>query len=71
MYILKDNRGFGEIIKEQLQSIWREIVDFFVLIKENTYDLLCEIFDPTIVNLLLVGIGVVLIMVVAMAVINR
>ena len=71
MYILKDNRSFSEIIKEQLQNIWYEIVDFFVLIKENTYDLLCTVFDPTIVNLLLVGIGVVLIMVIAMAIINR
>ena len=69
--LLKDDRTLGEKLKDQFFDILAEIKDFFILIKENTYDLLCGFLDPMIVNLLLIAIGVVLVMMIAITLINK
>ena len=68
---LKDTRSFWDKTKDQLGEIWEEIKDFFIVIKENTYDLLCTFLDPNIVNLLLLTLAVILVMVVAIVIINK
>jgi len=69
--LLKDDRTIGEKIKDQFFDILNEIKDFFIVIKENTYDLLCTFLDPMIVNLILIAIGIVIVMLIAITLINR
>ena len=71
LVLLKDDKSFWDKLKEQLLDVWHELLDFFIVIKENTYDLLCTIIDPSIANLLLIAIGIVVVMIIAITLINK
>ncbi len=71
LMFLKDTRSFWDKTKDALSDLWKEILDIFVVIKENTYDLLCNFLDPNVVNLLLVALAIIVVMLVAVVVINK
>ena len=52
-------------------ELFEDIVDFIILIKENTYDVLCANYGTEIVNLLGLGLIFLLVMIIAMKIINR
>lgn len=60
---------------EQLQEEFRDVLDmfkdFFLMIKEVTYDVLVNSFGGDSVNLVLIGIGVIAVMMILLAIINR
>ena len=65
--ILKNHRSFGEELKYEIQDLFKTFVDFFTSI----YESLCNSFGTDIVNLFGIAIGALIIMLVAMAIINR
>lgn len=60
---------------EQVQYEFRDLVDmfkdFFIMIKEVTYDVVAGAIGGTTLNVILVVIGALVIMIVCMAIINR
>ena len=66
-----NHRNFGEELIYEIKELFRDFANFFVMIKENTYDVLCANFGADIVNLFAIAIGFLLIMIIAMAIINR
>ena len=71
IHLLQVKRTIGEEIKYQIEDLFRTFTDFFIMIKENTYDVLCENFGADIINLFFIAGGALLIMIVALAIINR
>jgi DNA polymerase III alpha subunit len=67
--LLKVKRTFWEEVKFQIRDIFSDFVDFFEMIKENTYDVWLEKFGEGINVALLMG-GVLLVMIIAVTVIN-
>ncbi len=70
-YLLAAKRTLGEEIKYQMEDLFRSFKDFFMLIKENTYDVLCNNFGTDIVNLFCIALAALIVMLVATAIINR
>lgn len=68
---LKVKRSLGESIMDELKEIARSIGDFFVMLKEVTYDNLVDKFGSFSVNLLGMGLIVAIIIFICMAFINR
>jgi hypothetical protein len=60
---------------EQVQYEFRDLVDmfkdFFLMIKEVTYDVVAGAIGGTTLNVILVVIGALVIMIACMAIINR
>ncbi len=69
--LLKNHRTFWEEVQFELKDMIETIQEFFIMIKENTYDALVVRFGADAVNILLIGIGVVLIMIICLKIINR
>lgn len=69
--ILKMQKSIGEEIEFELKDIITTIKDFFIMIKENTYDVLVSNFGADIVNILLLGIGIVLVIFILLKLINH
>lgn len=67
--LLKVKRTFWEEVKFQIKDIFSDFVDFFEMIKENTYDVWLEKFGEGVNIALLMG-GVLLVMIIAVTVIN-
>ena len=70
-HLLLEDKNFIDEFTKELGEIWKDIGDFFVGIKEITYDPLVSKFGEMPVNLLGIGIIVVLIMVILLKIINR
>ena len=56
---------------QEFEDVFDMFGDFFVMIKEVTYDVLVKSFGGDSVNLILIGIAVVAIMMILLAIINR
>lgn len=67
--LLKVKRTFWEELEFQIKDIISTFVDFFEMIKENTYDVWLEKFGESINVALLMG-GVIIVMIVAVTIIN-
>lgn len=75
-WILNSNVGdwftrFWKDLRHEVMELFEDIFDFFILIKENTYDVLCANYGTEIVNLLGLGLIFLIVMIVAMKIINR
>lgn len=70
-YLLEVKRTLGEELKYQVEDLFRSFSDFFIMIKENTYDVLCNNFGTDIVNLFCIALAALLVMIVAISIINR
>lgn len=69
--LLKMQKSIGKEIEFELKDIITTIKDFFLMIKENTYDVLVSNFGADIVNILLLGIGIVLVIFILLKLINH
>lgn len=63
--------SFWDGIKEEFAEIGEAIKDFFLMIKEVTYDVLAGKIGTDIVNLFLIAIGVIAIIMICLKIINR
>lgn len=69
-YILVKQTFWEELLKE-FDEIGEAIKDFFLMIKEITYDVVAGKFGSDIVNLFLIALGVIAIIIVCLKIINR
>lgn len=58
-------------LKEEVQDVLDMFADFFLMIKEVTYDVVAGYIGADITNLLLIAIGVIGVMVICISVINK
>ena len=58
-------------LKEEVQDVLDMFADFFLMIKEVTYDVIANYIGTDITNLLLIAIGVIGVMVICISVINK
>lgn len=70
MYLLKEEGFFKELIRE-IKELGQDFLDFFIIIKEHTYDPLCNQFGSMVVNLFGIGLIFLIIMLVANVIINK
>ncbi len=63
--------SIGDQFKQEFQDIWDMIKDFFIMIKELTYDNLAEAMGSEIALLLVLTVGIIGLMLILSAVINR
>ena len=63
--------SFWEQFKEEIRDVLDMFKDFFLMIKEVTYDVLANAIGGDIVNLLLIAIGTVALIMILLSVINR
>lgn len=69
--ILEGHRTFWQEVQFEIEDLFQTFIDFFVMIKENTYDLLVNSFGAQVVNMSLIALGALLIMLICLRVINR
>jgi len=62
---------FWEELKEEFRDVLDMFSDFFLMIKEVTYDVLAKSFGGDIVNMFIIAIGVIALMLILLAIINR
>lgn len=70
MYLLV-KETFWDKVKHEFSSVWETIKDFFLMIKEYTWDIIADKIGGDMAGIILVGIIAVGIMVVLISVINR
>lgn len=58
-------------LKEEVQDVLDMFADFFLMIKEVTYDVVAGYIGADITNLLLIAIGVIGVMIICISVINK
>lgn len=71
LFYLLVKRTFWDHLKEEAQSVWEAIVDFFLLIKEYTYDIIADKIGGDMAGVFLIFIIAAGVMVVLITVINR
>ena len=75
MYILDEEKSglmqFIEKIKEEILEVIEDFTEFFVGIKEFLYDGAVEKFGEMPVNILVIGIGFLLIMLIFLKIVNK
>lgn len=70
VYLLA-KKTFWESVKYELEDIAEMIKEFFLMIKEVTYDVLAGFVGENVVNMFLIGIGALVIMLICLKIINR
>ena len=63
--------SFGDQLKNELKDIVTMFEEFFLMIKEVTYDVVVNWVGGDVTNMFLIGIGALAIMLIALAVINK
>ena len=62
---------FWDHVKEEARSIWETITDFFLMIKEYTYDIIAEHIGDDVALLMILAIGIIGVMILCITIINR
>lgn len=70
-YFLKAENQFLEGLKEDFEDLLRDFMRFFESIKELVYDNLVDKFGETPINILMMGIGFLLLMLILSKIINH
>lgn len=71
-YLLdKVERTFLEELEYEVKDFFSSFVDFFYMIKENTYDVLVSNFGAEVVNMTLIAVFFIAVMIIAIKVINK
>ena len=71
-YLLdKVERTFLEELEYEVKDLFSSFVDFFYMIKENTYDVLVSNFGAEVVNMTLIAVFFIAVMIIATKVINK
>ena len=63
--------SFGDQLKNEFKDIITMFEEFFLMIKEVTYDVVVNWVGGDVANMFLIGIGALAIMLIALAVINK
>lgn len=63
--------SFLDQLKDEMADVGKMFKDFFLMIKEATYDVVVNWIGGDATNLLLIAIIVIIIMIVCLAIINR
>lgn len=64
-------RTFWDQLQEEFRDIVEIIEDFFLMIKEVTYDVLANSFGTEMTNLMIIAIGIIGLMIILITIINR
>lgn len=70
-YLLKAENSFLEGLKEDFEDLLRDFAKFFESIKELVYDNLVDKFGETPINILLLGLGFLMLMLVLAKIIGN
>ena len=62
---------FWEQAEYEMKDLWEMIKDFFLMIKEVTYDVAANAIGGNTLNVILVVVAALFIMIACMAIINR
>lgn len=65
------SNNFFKKLQYEFKDLFDDFADFFDLIKTHTYDILCQKFDPLVVNMFGIGLIFLLIMLIATKIINK
>lgn len=68
-FLVKES--FFDQLKQEFIDVWEMFKDFFLMIKEVTYDVAANAIGGDMVNLLLIAIGTIAVIMVLLAIINR
>lgn len=63
--------SFWDELKQEARNIWKMIEEFFLMIKEVTYDVLANAIGGDMALLLVITVGVIGVMLIFLTVINR
>lgn len=63
--------SFLDQLKDEFEDIFKMIKDFFLMIKEVTYDVLAENIGGDIATMLVIVVCVIAVMLISLAIINR
>ncbi len=63
--------SFWDQLMAEFKDVWDMFKDFFLMIKEVTYDVAAEAMGGDMLNLLLIAVGVIALIMVLLAIINR
>ena len=63
--------SFWDQLMDEFKDVWEMFKDFFLMIKEVTYDVAANAIGGDMVNLLLIAIGTIALIMVLLAIINR
>ena len=70
-YLLKAENTFLEGLKEDFEDLLRDFMRFFESLKEMVYDNLVDKFGATPINILLMGLGFLLLMLILSKIISN
>ena len=63
--------SFWDELKQEARNIWKMIEEFFLMIKEVTYDVLANAIGGDMAFLLVITVGVIGTMLIFLTIINR
>ncbi len=63
--------SFWDQLKDEFREIWEIIEEFFTMLKAMTYDVLANAIGGDFALLLVITVGVIGVMIICLAVINR
>ena len=63
--------SFWEQLQDEFRSIWDAIKGFLLMIKEVTYDVIANAVGTETTNMVLIGLGVIVVMLICLSFINR
>ena len=63
--------SFWDELKQEARNIWKMIEEFFLMIKEVTYDVLANAIGGDMALLLVITVGVIGVMLIFLTVINK
>lgn len=63
--------SFWDELKQEARNIWKMIEEFFLMIKEVTYDVLANAIGGDMALLLVITVGVIGTMLIFLTIINR
>ncbi len=69
-YLIVKETFWDQLMKE-FKDVWEMFKDFFLMIKEVTYDVAAGAIGGDMVNLLLIAVGTIALIMVLLAIINR
>lgn len=68
-FLVKES--FFDQLKQEFLEVGEMIKEFFLMIKEVTYDVAASAIGGDMVNLLLIAVGTVIVIMILLAIINR
>ena len=63
--------SFWDELKQEARNIWKMIEEFFLMIKEVTYDVLANAIGGDMALLLVITVGVIGVMLIFLTIINK